>query len=33
MWMYDGGGYGEINNYYWMFLEAYSPTIIIGEGE
>lgn len=33
MWMYDGGGYGEINNYYWMFLEAYSPTIIIEEGE
>ena len=32
MWMYDGGGYGEIDNYYWMFLEAYSPTIII-EGE
>ena len=29
MWMYDGGGYDEINNYYWMFLEEYSPTIII----
>jgi hypothetical protein len=29
MWMYGGGGYTEVNNYYYMFLESYAPTIIL----
>ena len=29
MWIYDGGGYEEINNYYVMFLEDYSPKIVV----
>jgi len=36
MWMYDGGegsnGYEEVNDYYWMFLEDYYPTIVIPGG-
>ena len=36
MWMYDGGedenGWQEIGNYYVMFLETYSPEIIIKGG-
>jgi len=36
MWMYDGGedenGWQEIGNYYMMFLETYSPEIIIKGG-
>jgi hypothetical protein len=27
MWMYGGGSYAEINNYYYMFLETYAPII------
>ena len=27
MWMYDGGSYTEVNNYYYMFLESYAPII------
>ena len=27
MWMYNGGGYEEVDDYYVMFLELYAPTI------
>lgn len=32
MWMYGGGGYSEVNNYYYMFRESYAPTIILPGG-
>lgn len=31
MWMYSGGGYTEVNNYYYMFLESYAPIIRLRE--
>lgn len=30
MWMYSGGDYAEVNNYYYMFLESYAPKIVVG---
>ncbi len=27
MWMYDGAGYQEVDDYYYMFLESYEPTV------
>lgn len=32
MWMYSGGGYTEVNNYYYMFRESYAPKIILPGG-
>jgi hypothetical protein len=36
MWMYAGGdatsGHQEVADYYWMFIEAYKPKIIVSEG-
>ncbi|MEM1540585.1 MAG: hypothetical protein QXJ07_04300 [Candidatus Bathyarchaeia archaeon] len=29
MWMYNGGNYAEVNNYYYMFLESYAPKIVV----
>lgn len=31
-WDYEGGGYTEISQYYYMFLKKYSPTITIISG-
>ena len=31
-WDYNGGGYTEVSQYYYMFLERYSPTITVVSG-